>query len=244
MVKKFWHLGNYKYVFYRFLVERLYIKYSFSKPNICILDAGCGPNVSSLPLIPEESYFVGVDISSKNILQSKRKAKNKNHTNLHYIQASVTDLPLRDEIVDMIICTDLLEHIKDKNKVIHEFARVCKKGGKLLGSTSNLLNPVMMLDCFMPKKMMRTLTCKLAGKHYERHLRLTSFKLTKVLHMAGFLHCGIKLLGFPPFQPWIYEFSNIKPPWFTRIWVAFDKMTNKKPLNLFKETIVFLAEKQ
>jgi ubiquinone/menaquinone biosynthesis C-methylase UbiE len=209
-----------------------------------LLDAGCGPNVSSLSYIPEKAYFVGIDIKSENILESKRKAKNQNCQNLEFITASVTNLPLRNGIFDIVICCDVLEHIEDKHNAINEIARVCKKGGRFIGSTSNLLNPIMMLDSFLPKKIAYILTRKFAGEHYERHLRLTPFKLMQLLHKTKFSQCEMKLLAFPPLQPWIYEFSNKKPPWFAHIWVTIDKLTNIKPFNLFKETIVFLVKKE
>jgi ubiquinone/menaquinone biosynthesis C-methylase UbiE len=243
VIKKFWHLGNYTYIFYRFLLEELCHK-SFRNSNLNLLDAGCGPNVSSLSRIPEKAYFVGIDINSKNILESKRKAKDQNHQNLDFIVASITNLPLKNAIFDMIICCDVLEHIKDKHNAINEIARVCKNGSKFVGSTSNLLNPVMMLDSFLPKKITYILTRKFAGEHYERHSRFTVFKLIQLLNKTKFSKCKVKLLGFPPFKPWVYEYSNKKPPWFAHIWVVLDKLTNIKPFNMFKETIVFLAQKE
>jgi ubiquinone/menaquinone biosynthesis C-methylase UbiE len=206
------------------------------------LDAGCGSNVSSLSRIPEKAYFVGVDVDPKNVSESKEKSKNQNYKNVSFIVASITDLPLRNDIFSIIICCDVLEHIKDKYSAISEIARVCKKGGEFIGSTSNFLNPIMMLDSLLPKKIANILASKFAGEHYERRLRLFPTELRQLI-TKKFQKCGIKLLGFPPFQPWIYEFSNKKLPWFAHIWTAIDKLTNIKPFNVFKETIIFLATK-
>jgi ubiquinone/menaquinone biosynthesis C-methylase UbiE len=243
IVKKFWHLGNYKYTFYRFLLEGLCYK-SFEKSNLNLLDAGCGPDVSSLSHVPEKAYFVGIDTSAKNISESKRKTKDQNYQNMHFMTASITNLPLQNGIFDIIICCDVLEHIEDKQKAINEIARICKKEGTFVGSTTNLLNPIMMLDSFLPKKITRIFTRKFAGEHYERHSRFTVFTLIQLLNKTNFLRSEVRLLGFPPFQPWIYEYSDQKPPWFAQLWIALDKLTNTKPFNIFKEIIVFLAKKE
>ena len=44
-------------------------------------------------------------------------------------------LPLRDESFDIVVCTEVLEHLKEPQKAIDEMKRVVKKGGKLLLTT-------------------------------------------------------------------------------------------------------------
>ena len=208
-----------------------------------ILDAGCGPNISSLSRMPENMSYMGVDVNSKNIAKSHKKAKAKNYRNFSFIVASVTHLPFCSESFELVLCCDVLEHVKAKHKVIHEISRVCRLQGEFVGSTTNLFNPLMLLDCLLPQKITCVLTRKFAGKHYERHTRFTFFGLQKSLIEAGFKKCKVRTLGFPFFKPWVYEFSNKKLPWFAFIWIAFDKLTNREPLRLLKETMVFLALK-
>lgn len=242
-VKKFWHLSNYMYPFYRFVLEDFCCQ-CFTKSSSTMLDAGCGPNISSLSHVPANVHFIGIDVSSKNIAKSHRKAKTKDYRNFSFVVASITDLPFRSESFDLILCCDILEHIKAKHKAIHEISRVCRPQGKFVGSTTNLFNPLMLLDSFLPKNITYMLTRKFAGEHYyERHSRFTFAGLLQALIEAGFKKCKVKLLGFPSFKPWIYEFSGKKLPWFAFLWIVFDSLTNRKQLRLLKETIVFLALK-
>ena len=241
-VKKFWHLGNYTYLFYRFVLED-FCRRCFAKSSLMMLDAGCGPNISSLTYVPENVSCVGIDVSLKNVAKSHRKAKTKKYRNFSFVIASITDLPFRGEIFDLILCCDVLEHIKAKHRAIHEISRVCRPQGKFVVSTTNLFNPLMLLESFLPKKITYMLTRKFAGEHYERHSRFTYAELLRALIEAGFKKCRVKLLGFPPFKPWIYEFSDRKLPWFAFLWIAFDNLTNRKQLRLLKDTIVFLALK-
>ncbi len=49
------------------------------------------------------------------------------------------DIPLPDASLDAILCTEVIEHVVDPVKVIFEFARLLKSGGKLI-LTSPLLS--------------------------------------------------------------------------------------------------------
>lgn len=242
-VKKFWHLNNYTYPFYNFVLQDFCYQ-CFTKSSLTMLDAGCGPNISSLSHVPENVHCIGIDVSSNNISKSHRKAKTKDYRNFSFIVATITDLTFQRESFDLILSCDVLEHVKAKHKAIREISRICRQQGKFVGTTTNLFNPLMLLDSYLPKSITYVLTRKFAGEHhYERHSRFSALRLLQALIEAGFKKCGVKLLGFPPFKPWIYEFSSKKLPWYAFLWIAFDSLTNRKHLTLLKDTIVFLALK-
>jgi ubiquinone/menaquinone biosynthesis C-methylase UbiE len=54
----------------------------------------------------------------------------------HYIKmdfvCDVTSIPVPSESIDVILCTEVLEHVPEPIKVIKEFSRILKKGGTLL----------------------------------------------------------------------------------------------------------------
>ncbi|MDI6847904.1 MAG: hypothetical protein QMD23_07270, partial [Candidatus Bathyarchaeia archaeon] len=76
----------------------------------------------------------------------------------------------------------------------------------------NPLNPILLLDTYMPININKAITEKFAPEHQERHGRLNPQKLIKTLHQANLQILDLKLLCFPPFQPWLYHFSNRKIP--------------------------------
>src|SRR5438132_9052355 len=47
------------------------------------------------------------------------------------IVADLTALPLGDASFDAVLCTQVLEHVRDPGRVLTEFARVLKPGGSL-----------------------------------------------------------------------------------------------------------------
>ena len=241
--QKFWKLNNYFYPFYRFIIEKHFFRLLCKKPLI-LLDAGCGPHICSVSKVPENITAIGLDVSRKNIHLSHKKAKEKGYANFHFVVGSITYLPFKTNIFDISICVDVLEHVPDKDKAIAEISRTCKYGAAFLGSTSNSLNPILFFDSFAPRSVVRTLAEKFAPGHYERHRRYSPKKLIQTLQRLGFCVQNIKLLGFPPFQPWLYHYSDRKVPWYAYLWILFDKITNKRPLNFLKEVITFYAIKK
>jgi len=243
IVEKFWHLNNYRYIFYRFLVEK-YCKQSFSKKSSLMLDAGCGSRICSLSHVPKNVFVIGLDVRRKNILNSRRKANEKGYKNFSFIVASITSLPFRHDTFALTVCVDVLEHLLNKQKAVAEISRVCKLGAKLVGSTTNFLNPVCLFDSLAPKRVIEILTERFAPGHYERHSRFSPAKLMQTLKHSNFQALSVKLLGFPLFPTWLYQFSKKKIPWYAYLWIIFNKLTEKKPLNFLKETIVFHAIKK
>jgi SAM-dependent methyltransferase len=53
------------------------------------------------------------------------------YTPLDY-QSDVTDIPVPDESFDVVLCTEVLEHVPEPIKAIHELARILRPGGRLL----------------------------------------------------------------------------------------------------------------
>jgi methionine biosynthesis protein MetW len=99
--------------------------------NSEILDLGCGDgNVSQLYL--QKGKVTGVDISETALkISQKRGIKTVNH-NLNELP-----LPFRKESFDVIILTDVLEHLFDPYKMIIECKRIVKKNGKIIITVPN-----------------------------------------------------------------------------------------------------------
>lgn len=244
IVEKFWHLNNYCYIFYRFMVEQYCQKLLHKKSSFIMLDAGCGSKLCSLSSVPKNAFVVGLDVSRGNIANSHRKAEEMGYENFSFIVASVTSLPFRHEVFELSVCVDVLEHLSNKQKAVDEISRTCKSEAEFVGSTSNFWNPLLIFDSLAPKGVVKILTERFAPGHYERHSRFSLEKLMQALNHAHFQVRDMELLGFPPFRPWLYQFSNKKIPWYAYMWIIFNRLTDIKPLNFLKEMMVFRAIKQ
>jgi SAM-dependent methyltransferase len=99
-----------------------------------ILDVGCGDGFATGVAVQRNRAhrFVGLDWSAASLtLASKR--------GLTLLRAELdTGLPVKSGSVDVVIMSEVIEHLVDTDSAIEEAHRVLKPGGSLLLSTPNL----------------------------------------------------------------------------------------------------------
>jgi 2-polyprenyl-3-methyl-5-hydroxy-6-metoxy-1,4-benzoquinol methylase len=207
-----------------------------------VLDVGCGPDGGYIvaPLIGFEG--VGLDVSRVNIEKSNLISKMLRAVSCQYVIGDVSKMPFRDEIFDIIICRDVIEHVRDKRNAFRNMALSLNHGGKMLISTTNAFNPVLFLDDVLPKGL-TTLLIRIFGgpSYYERHKRLSPWTLTRILSENGLRLDKLLMVGFPPIgKPWKYRGST-KPPRVIYVWTYFNKVTDLSPFRKLKENMLAVA---
>jgi len=100
--------------------------------NKRILDAGCGIGLYSLELANKGAQVTGVDINTKKITIAQNLANKMKIKNVFFERGDLTNLKLKSDYFDKIICSDVLEHIKNDEKAVKELFRVLKKGGEII----------------------------------------------------------------------------------------------------------------
>ncbi len=108
------------------------------KPGDSILDLGCGEgrHILGAYQLLENNRLVGVDLSFKDISTAKQRfaeyfeSENKLQQCI-FIQADGTTLPFPEQVFDHVICSEVLEHIHDYQKMLTEISRILKPGGTL-----------------------------------------------------------------------------------------------------------------
>ncbi|MES2216177.1 MAG: class I SAM-dependent methyltransferase [Patescibacteria group bacterium] len=103
-----------------------------------VLDAGCGYGLYSLTLAEQnKGYIDAVDLEQPRIDALNRLLDEQSHLKIRIQtrQGSITDLPFDDHSHDLVICSDVIEHIPDDLVAIQEMARVLRPGGTLIIST-------------------------------------------------------------------------------------------------------------
>ena len=99
-----------------------------------ILDAGCGAGRFTDVAAKLGAQVIAVDISSA--IDACKKTTDiylsKSRSNVHCIQASLFDLPLRDGIFDGIYCMGVIQHTPDPAKLMSGLPKFLKLGGKLV----------------------------------------------------------------------------------------------------------------
>lgn len=103
------------------------------------LDAGCGDGrylaaLASLPERPNE--VVGTDIAER-ILATARRAVEVTGVEAELVRANLEALPFDDGEFDVILCSQVLEHLLDPAAGLRELARIARLGGTVILSTDN-----------------------------------------------------------------------------------------------------------
>jgi arsenite methyltransferase len=98
-----------------------------------LLDAGCGGGMSGLELlgslVPKVRYL-GVDISDAVDVARERFAERGLEAG--FLQADISDLPLREQSVDLIFSEGVLHHTNSTEHALRSLARLLVPGGRFL----------------------------------------------------------------------------------------------------------------
>lgn len=98
-----------------------------------IIDCGCGDGAYSIELAKKGYDVTGIDFEER--IEYASYYSKRDNINVKFEIGNLLDLPFDDETFDIAVCIEVLEHIKDDNKVLKEIARVLKDGGLLLMTT-------------------------------------------------------------------------------------------------------------
>jgi SAM-dependent methyltransferase len=112
-------------------------------PGSRILDAGCGTGRHLFEAYRfEDAQVVGVDLNWEDL----RKARYTLYTmgeasrgSWAVSRADATRLPFRDASFDLVICSEVLEHVPDNHAAVAELVRVLKPGKDLVVSVPRYL---------------------------------------------------------------------------------------------------------
>lgn len=101
-----------------------------------VLDYGCGPgdDVVGLALYSGASVVLGADVSTKALALADARLKlhglTGDRVRLLHVRDGRVELPLADGTVDYVHCGGVLQHVTDPARVLAEFARVLRPGGR------------------------------------------------------------------------------------------------------------------
>jgi len=103
------------------------IKLIPNKPHQQILDIGCGDGVL-LSLIKNATLY-GIDLDKDSLSYAATKVKAK------LVQATADKLPFKANFFDVVLATEIIEHLEQPEKLIQEAKRVLKPSGCLILTT-------------------------------------------------------------------------------------------------------------
>jgi len=100
-----------------------------------ILDIGCESGQVTARRLGGSGLSLLADLDSGMLRENRRK--NGSAAAIPAMAANVTRLPFRDGSLDLIFCTEVLEHLERPEEAVGELARVLAPGGRLVVSVPN-----------------------------------------------------------------------------------------------------------
>ena len=181
---KYAFFGRRREVINRFIKESRKLKLA--------LDIGCGSGVYSLDLARKGYKVYSIDIASLYVRQTIKLARN-NGKRIQGIVASAEYLPFQDETFDMVLCTEVLEHLVSPLSALKELKRVCKVNGKIIIT--------------IPSSLSLTELYRRDREHLHRFLPLPFIEFLKdnLMHIDHTCSCNffIHYLRHFPFASWL-----------------------------------------
>ncbi|MDY6795999.1 MAG: class I SAM-dependent methyltransferase [Actinomycetota bacterium] len=92
-----------------------------------VLDAGCGTG-GNFPFLKAYGQVEGFDYSEEAVRFCRLRGEHQ------VLEASIYELPYRDEAFDLVTCLDVIEHLRFDLPAFVELGRVLKRGGYLLAT--------------------------------------------------------------------------------------------------------------
>jgi ubiquinone biosynthesis O-methyltransferase len=102
-----------------------------------LLDIGCGSGVVSRKCANVVKEVYGCDISQNAIDYATKKATAEGIKNVKFRKCAAERLPFKDNYFDVVIASELIEHLKDPGVFLMEIKRVLKKRGYVIITTPN-----------------------------------------------------------------------------------------------------------
>ncbi len=194
------------------------------EPGFKILDIGCGSGrhtcaAYGLPAV----IVVGADLKYEDLVEAAERLKLHDRLGEHgggawgLAAADVTNLPFKDEYFDLVICSEVLEHIENHLHAIREIVRVLKPGRNLVVSVPR----------YWPERI-----CWALSTDYHTaeggHVRIfQQEQLTCDLHNAGV-------------RQWARHFAHSlhTPFWWLKCLLGPNR-ENSRPINLYHRFLVW-----
>lgn len=157
-----------------------------------VLDVGCGDGYhacvfNTLNGMAENADICGIDISKSRVEFAFMLSQEHAFSNIHWMVGSAEALPFPVHQFDIILCSDVVEHLLYPEKCFAEMFRVLKPGGIAIVTTPNATNPLIRAGAYMRGKE------DTISVDDEEHISLKGMKeWLRISTNAGFNISGIR----------------------------------------------------
>jgi SAM-dependent methyltransferase len=103
-----------------------------------VVDIGCGGAMVADRLRDLKLTYIGLDFGGHHIAEAARRhGTGTGGLRTRWVRGSATEMPMRDGIADVVVWTEVIEHLVRPELAVWEVARILKPGGVLVMTTNN-----------------------------------------------------------------------------------------------------------
>ncbi|MEO3428347.1 class I SAM-dependent methyltransferase [Pelagibius sp. CAU 1746] len=121
----------------------------YLRPEMEVLEFGCGTGSTALTLAPHVRRILATDISAKMLEIARGKAAAAGIGNVSFEQAAIDDFETPDESFDVVLGHSILHLLHDKDAAAAKVHRMLKPGGVFVSSTVCIADMSFLLRPFL-----------------------------------------------------------------------------------------------
>lgn len=115
--------------------NKLQVTQAYFQPEMDVLEIGCGTGSTALIHAPHVKHIRAIDFSKNMIAIAQSKADAQNIDNVTFEQASIDELSVPDQSLDMVLGLNVLHLLADKDVAIAKVYNMLKPDGLFVTST-------------------------------------------------------------------------------------------------------------
>lgn len=224
-------------------------------PGGTVLDVGCGSGLVADRLDDLDATYLGLDFPAHHIgYVKKRFADLPTSLRTWFVRGDGERLPLADASVDVVVFSEVIEHLLQPENATWEISRVLRPGGVLVMTTNNasevpLRSPLTHLFAWLekavgfrhpslislrpwvwPQPVDRALLPPDAGDVYLPHTHHIAAQTEAMFAAAGLRTVRRSSFEFPPPQARITALLEAKGPMGRRVVDGIEALASRIPL--------------
>ncbi|VEP14739.1 conserved hypothetical protein [Hyella patelloides LEGE 07179] len=116
--------------------KKLKVTQDYFKPNMEVLELGCGTGGTAIIHAPYVKHIRAIDISANMIAIAKSKAEEQDIDNVTFEQLTIEELEAEANTYDVVLGLSILHLLENKEEAIAKVYQMLKPGGIFVTSTA------------------------------------------------------------------------------------------------------------
>jgi len=159
------------------------------------LDAGCGSGLFARRISELGANVDGVDASASMIAAAQSESEEQPNVIRFQVVESVEKLAFDDGSFDGILCSSVVEYVREPNAVFLEFSRILRPGGTLILSVPNKFSILR-----SSQKLVKAVTSKIGLDIYPYlSVSINDFRKDEVRELLE--KCGLDMISLGSYDP-------------------------------------------